>query len=237
MLPVVGSCREAVDQRWLLAVTSNRVDVLEELITVIADVDRSTATGKTALMAAASRGATSLVHALIEAGAAVGARNQGAGTALTYAAGSGQGQTLQLLIDRGADVNSQSNNGWTALMMAAAKDRPEAARQLLGAGARADLADVYAWTPLMRAAYEGHSRVVEVLLQAGDPHLEQRNDQGQTVLHVAVIGEHPDIVARLLQQGAKPAAIDDHGRTPTEIAEMTHQASTTVMLRDATSQH
>lgn len=237
--PMTGAGSESEDpaQRWREAVKRNRVDILVALARQVADVDVSTATGKTALMAAASYGSPSLVETLVERGAAVNNRNRGGGTALTYAAWSGNKDTLRVLIGAGADLNMQSNNGWTALMMAAAKGHAEATQTLLEFGARADLSDVYGWTPLMRAAYEGNTGVVTALLNAAEPYLELRNDQGQTVLHLAIIGEQSTIAVQLLKRGARPAPVDHRGRTPRAIAEVTRQAGVVAMLRDAENQH
>lgn len=237
--PMAGAGSESGDpaQRWREAIKHNRVDWLEALAPSVADIDLATAAGKTALMAAASYGTPSLVKTLVDAGAGVNNRNQGGGTALTYGAWSGNQFTLKLLVGAGADVNSQSSNGWTALMMTAAKGHAEAAQTLLQFGARADLSDVYGWTPLMRAAYEGNDGVVATLLEAAEPYLELRNDQGQTALHLAIIGRRSNIAAQLLERGAWPNPVDHRGRTPRAIAEEMQQTTAVTMLRTAEDQH
>ncbi len=203
---------------WVDAVQQDRVERIDTMLIDIDDVDTPTQTGKTALMSAARTGDGALVDRLLDLGANVNATNHGGGTPLMYATWYGDPQTVVRLLELGARVDQRSNNGWTALMMAAAKNHAAAARALLQRGANANLPDVYGWTPLMRAAHEGHSDVLQVLLQHASSDLSQRNDQGKTALHLAVIKGHSTPVGLLLAHGAQTNVTDFAGRTPQSIA-------------------
>jgi len=237
LLLTAAGASAAFEPEWLRAVANDDTSTLLRLMPAIDDLDRSTAKGKTALMSAARGGDARLAEALIRAGAEVKQENAAAGTALIYAAWSGDLTIIDLLVDHGARVDHRAANGWTALMMAAAKRHPDAIRTLLSRDASADLPDVYGWTPLMRAAYEGHRAVVDRLLDHAELDLGRTNDQGQTALHLAVIGHHGEIARRLLSRGASPTAPDFKGRSPIELARVTDQAQLGDYLENQGNQH
>ncbi len=89
-----------------------------------------------ALQAAAVKGDTDTVKALLDKGTKVDARDENGGTALGHAVWFGHLDTVRLLIDRGADVNASKRDGSTPLQLANASNHPEIADALTKAGAR-----------------------------------------------------------------------------------------------------
>jgi len=89
-----------------------------------------------ALVAAAVKGDTDTVKALLDKGTKVDARDQNGGTALGHAVWFGHPDTVRLLIDRGADVNATKLDGGRPLQFAIARNHPEIAEMLTKAGAR-----------------------------------------------------------------------------------------------------
>ncbi len=74
---------------------------------------------------------------------------------------------------------------------------------LLGGGAQPDRLVSGTSTPLHHAAWAGKLPIVELLLSHGaDPNIRSRHS-GETALHSAVRGNHPTVVARLLEAGAE----------------------------------
>ena len=217
---------------WQEAIQHNDLSTLKILLSQITSVDQATPKGKTALMAAALRGDSQLVEDLLLAGANPNATNQAGGTALMYSVVGGSLEILQNLLDAKAAVNQSSSNGWTPLMMAIAKRKSELAKRLCQAGADVNATDVYGWTPLMRAAYEGYAEELKLLLSQVSLDLERINDHGQTALHLAVIGEHIELVQLLLQHGAQHRA-DFEQRTPLSIAKDLNNQS----ILDLLNQH
>ena len=222
----------AATTTWERAVQRDELAVIRDQLDSIGDIDRTTGRGKTALMAAARAGDPVLTERLLRAGADPAAANRQGGTVLMYAVVGGSPAIAARLLEAGADPQARSRNGWTALMMAAAKNRPAIARRLLEAGADPDRADIYGWTPLMRAVYAGHAAVAGVLLNRSRPDLTRVNDQGQTVLHLAVIQGRTALVQTLLARGARQTA-DFAGRTPRSIARSLQRPDLLALLDDA----
>lgn len=203
---------------WREAVNHNDARYLREHLKEIDDVDRAASRDKTALMAAVAAGDPALAKDLLKAGADPDATNTTGGSVLMYAAWRGDPECMEIILEQGAAVDQAAQNGWTALMMAAAKGHESAAAALLEAGADPNVVDIYGWTPLMRAAYAGRTDVVRLLLDDAQTEIDTVNDRGQTALHLAVIGEHEEIAALLVEDGADPDRLDFLGNSAREIA-------------------
>ena len=67
-----------------------------------------------------------------------------------------------------------------------------------------------------------YSREVIALLVGAGADVNLRNDEGETPLHVAVDVDHLPLVHILLDVGADPDALDNHGRTPRSIGQSSH---------------
>ena len=86
------------------------------------------------LFDAAREGNAGRVAALLQAGAAVNARNRLGNTAINLAAQGGHAETVRLLLARGADPNKPNLRNITPLMGAAFLGAAEVASQLLEGG-------------------------------------------------------------------------------------------------------
>ena len=82
-------------------------------------------------------------------------------------------------------------------------------------------------TPALHvAAYFGVLQAVDLFIERGADVSSTANPQGMTPLHLAVIGGHEDVVARLLAAGADVSVEDKRGRTALAYAEQLHSAAT-----------
>lgn len=165
----------------LLHWTTQTLDrrMLKRFIARGIDVNRPTATGQRALVAAARGIEAEAVALLLAAGAdpnlaEAGAYGEG-NTALMEISRHGANQhglveagvrTLRLLLERKADVKARNRRGQTALHYAASQ-RPELASLLLAAGAPANVADRDGGTPLHRAVQGRQAELVKALLERG----------------------------------------------------------------------
>jgi len=158
-------------------------------------------------------------------------------TLLHVAAHAGQLDAVKLLVERGLDVNAreEGDNSY-AMHWAAAEGQLEVVRALADAGgdvigAGDDHAlEVIGWATCFG---ECHDDVAEFLVSRGARHhvfsaiamglrdelraedvtrRMSRNEDHQTPLHFAVARDRPELVARLLELGADPLAVDGSGR-------------------------
>jgi ankyrin repeat protein len=107
------------------------------LIAAGARVDAVTRNGAlTPLMIAATNGSSSVVQALLAAGADPGVRSADGATPLMTAAASGSVEAVAFLLERGADVNATDDaQGQSALMFASASNRAAVVKELVRRGA------------------------------------------------------------------------------------------------------
>jgi ankyrin repeat protein len=164
------------------------------------------------------------------------ARKPPYGWTLLHVAGhAGQLEAVRLLLERGLDVNAreEGDNAY-AMHWAAAEGHLDVVRALADAGgdvvgAGDDHAlEVIGWATCFGAC---HADVAEFLVSRGarhhvwsaiamgiEPGAEDvtrrmsRNEDHQTPLHFAVARDRRDMVARLLELGADPLAVDGSGR-------------------------
>jgi serine/threonine protein kinase len=129
--------------------------------------DASAASGRTALIRAASRGRDSISRKLLGRGADVNARDGDGSTALMEASLNDHKDTVQVLMENGADVNLRDENGQTALLRAAIRGHSEVVRMLLNRGARIDIKDKDGRDALAWAEINNRSDVVGLLKKAG----------------------------------------------------------------------
>jgi ankyrin repeat protein len=119
-----------------------------------------------------------------------------------------------LLQGHGDWLNSPDQNQKTPLHLALESGHAHIAKYLIEQGADINLKDKDKASPLHNAAYLGKLEIVDLLLKKGATSLNEGNFRGQTPLHFACEGGHPEVAARLLDAGADIEARDMIGRTP-----------------------
>jgi len=124
-----------------------------------------------------------------------------------------------LQLDRDA-ANYYSCDGFTPLHFAAFFDRPDIARDLIGHGAKvaAVAKNTMKVTPLHSAAAAHSREIVRLLLEQGAP-VDARQQGGWTALHEAAQAGDPEMVGDLLRHRADPAARNDEGKSPEDLAQ------------------
>ena len=132
----------------------------------------------------------------------------------------------ELLTDEPSLVNSYSGDGFTALHFAAFFGRHEAAALLIERGAEVD-AFGRGWmtgTAMHSAVSRLHADVVRILLDAGaNPNVRQ--SAGWTPLHAAAMNGDLASVELLLAAGADPIATNEEGRSVTDLANESDDAT------------
>jgi len=205
--------------------TSKVLQILNSGVNVNATFarDDSELSGKTALMAASSRGHSDLVQVLIKRGATVDLKHYSGQTALMFAAYSGNESTIRALLEAGADVNatvvSPHAGEFTPLTITINTDHPqrfEIVRILLAAKAEVNPKGRFIMSPLMHALED--LEMVKLLVAHGAD-VNQKNFRGATPLMGAAVGKDAAVVKYLIEKGADVKARDQDGNTALMAAE------------------
>jgi ankyrin repeat protein len=205
--------------------TSKVLQILNSGVNVNATFarDESELSGKTALMAASSRGHSVLVKVLIKRGATVDLKHYSGQTALMFAAYSGNESTIRALLEAGADVNAKlvsfHAGEFTPLSITINTDHPhrfEIVRILLEAKAEVNPKGRFIMSPLMHALE--NLEMVKLLVAHGAD-VNQKNFRGATPLMGAAVGKDAAVVKYLIEKGADVKARDQDGNTALMAAE------------------
>ena len=197
-------------------------DLVRLLIEYGADINiKDTKQQRTALMAAAQHGHTSIVQYLLEQGAPVNTQDVKGVTSLMMASQNGHPETVRVLLDYGADANMLA---WyekmyqTALMLACFNQITACVDLLLDGGADPNLCDSKI-SPLKAACYTtGHDQpmdptILEKLLSAGANPNTQTGPYGNTALIMAAQYGYDKGVQVLLKASADVNIQNSNGYT------------------------
>lgn len=236
---IMGAREEIVERRpdtaaeWRRVVQHENVEIVELLIAEGADVNKANSQGMAALHLAAESGRAEITKQLLERGADVAARDSYGFTPLMVAAYYMAGE----LVERQGD--------WYKVVR---HDNQEVAALLIEAGAEIDARTEDGASAVFFAAAEGQIDVVDLLVAEGAD-VESPMQNGMTPLHAAAAGarllefevqgdeqkrsyvENTAVVETLLARGADPAARDQEGRTPLDLAEKTDSTTVLDLLR------
>jgi ankyrin len=205
-----------------LAALTGRLEMVRLLLARRAPVDANDAWIGTPLMAAvrhwpfhlldeaaSEQLAVQIATVLLDAGANVNARSRGGKTALHYAARDGYHAIARMLLARGADVNAADQGGGTPLHEAADRAQTNLATLLLDHGANLEARDRQGHTPLQLVGggwdYRRNAPAMARLLVERGAHPS---------LHQAAVMSDPDLMRRLIAEGADVNARDEMRRTP-----------------------
>jgi ankyrin repeat protein len=155
-------------------------------------------------------------------------------TPLIYAASAGQLEIVKLLTGKSADIHATTFRAQTALHCAAVRGHEEVVVYLLDKGAEPTFQDQTGNTPLMLAVRSGRPRVARRLLeQMGEGWLEARcQSRGHTALHIAVDCGHTELVAILLNHGARAHTTSKYGKSALQTAVDQGHVETVKLLVD-----
>lgn len=203
------------------------------LLAAGADTTVSNAYGTAAILEASIIGATDIVALLLDHGADPDWRNPEGETPLMNAARSGHLAMATLLLDHGADVDAIEHwGGQSALHWAAAQAQPDMLQLLIDHGADVNRqSTIRHWdrttlneprplhlnrggfTALHYAAREGCTACIDVLAKAGAD-LDAHDPERVTPLNTALLNQHFNTAAALINAGADVNKWDLYGRSP-----------------------
>jgi ankyrin repeat protein len=143
----------------------------------------------------------------------------------------------RLILKHPEDLHVRDNKGYIPLQIAVLAGKEAISQLLIEYSADLDIQDIEGRTLLHMAAYKGLFKVAQMLLQHDGVvkmHVNARNKNGQTALHLASEYHYPRIVALLLKVGLDVDAQDNDDMTPLLLAsglDTSHDARCTASAR------
>jgi ankyrin repeat protein len=145
------------------------------------------------------------------------------GTPLRDAISNGHLQSARALLQHGAhiDIYSAAGLGWDKWVARRVKDHPE----------EIDMVDDWRYTPLVYTVAGSCSGTAEILLTHGAD-VARTFDDGGTLLHLATLYGHHDVIATLLAHGADVNAKNKAGETSLDYAIKYNQQDAADFLKE-----
>lgn len=161
-----------------LASENGHLDVVKELITHRAYINKGTDYGATPLLAASVNGHVNVVNVLLDNRALIDqAENNAGNTPLHGASWYGYVDVVRALVEDGADVTIGDKNGDTPLHIASAEGFLDVVKALYQGGANINQRNNDQDTPVSTAAHNGRLEVVRYLMEMGaDIDMADNND-------------------------------------------------------------
>ena len=183
------------------------------------------------LLRAAGQGNLGQVERLLNQGARIHVQSGSDGEGVLHkAATSGNEDLLRILLNKGLRVSQKAANGYTPLHCAAAKGLDNVVELFMTHGKQAadavGIIDNQGWTVFHTAAACGSNSVIEKLLAGcGKKGWIDHRTTGEdlTMLHIAAMNGHVEIVHYLLKEGAAIEATMNGGGTALHVAAKENQ--------------
>ena len=207
--------RDSTLLHW--ASRKNRPELVQLLIAAEADVNAQNYCGNTPLHIAVEINSMEVVQLLIAAKANINLQNCRLLIPMPLPMSANIVGTSYLLFNEGADVNQQGYHGATPFSMAVELGHTEMVQLFLKSGADVKLQDD-GYTPLQWALIYGNISEVETFIQHQISYINQQDNHGRTLLHLAAKFGHTKIAQLLVQAGANINIQDEGGDTPLHIA-------------------
>ena len=186
------------------------ISLVRMLVDEGANLDAKDAKGLTPIMIAAVRGHTEVVKFLRDKGANLSECDLKDQNIIHIVAKHNRHKMIPILMkDRNGAwierlVNQPNHKEDTPLHIAAAKGCVETVEELLKEDYGADI-DIQNWdkrTPCHLAAAAGHTRVLQLLLEHDHNAIFDKDDEDNTLLHLATMNKHSETVKLLIAAGA-----------------------------------
>ncbi len=200
------------------AVHKGRLDLMEQLIALGADVKQMNPEKTTLLLIAIFNQQLDIIKFLLENGADLTETNIEGETVLHVAAITGNVDIFDFLLAREVNALQTSNDGTTPLLLAAQYGHNEILERLLKLQANPEQGNTYGHTPLHSAAKNNHLECIKRLVERGvDINLHGLNDE-TTALLIAAQSGSVESLQFLIENGADVNMACKQGITPLMVA-------------------
>ena len=216
------------------AIEEGQLLIIEGLLGLGTDVETKGFMGETPLHKALERHNTAVISLLLENGANVEARHLGYTPLHLAALRTTNPVIIAKLLEHGANVHARHADGASPLHFATGNRDSMVASLLLDYGPDIHSSDNWGRTPLYSALHTSKpvAATIELLLSHGAD-IEARDEHGLSpLLFYLSTNQNPEIeiVALLLEQGAKVNSIDDDHQTPLHHAAANAESGTVSLL-------
>ncbi|HOI29532.1 MAG TPA: ankyrin repeat domain-containing protein [Melioribacteraceae bacterium] len=161
---------------------------------------------------------TELFELLLKYGAIIDTRAIGGATPLIHSSLNNNFEMSKFLIEKGAVINIQCNALTSPLYFATFNNNLAYMEYLIKAGTEIDMPDFLYRTPLYIAVRDGYKKSAELLLSNGADISWRDNFKKRSLLHLAAIEGHAEIVSMLIEKGMNVNEKDESGFTPIDYA-------------------
>jgi ankyrin repeat protein len=196
-----------------LAVDTDRLDILQILLSHGADVHARGARDAPVLLSAARSGTVEMMQEIMNHGADFNARDAYGSTALHGAVLRDNLAVIELLLRKIADTNISDGRGETALHLATLLNKLRMIELLLKNNADVNRSYPNGRTALHMAVLRGNLEVIEILIQ-NNADVNASDNSGKTALHVAASYGKLETIEVLLKTQTDVNALDNSGATP-----------------------
>lgn len=152
-------------------------------------------------------------------------------TLLHIAASIGNLPLLQVLLPLFPTVNLKTLQGATPLHYAASKGHLQAVQLILSQPQVQLLRDRQGWTAMHRACALGHLDILAELTAAFPRDLELADQEGNTLLHIAVQEQRLACAKLLLELGANIDVVNTEGKRPIDFVPLQGQEELKALLK------
>jgi ankyrin repeat protein len=213
---ILIDAREPTRQQTALmwAAAEDNAAAVELLVAAGADVKARSKGGLTPLLFAARDGRIEAARALLASGADVNERLPDGMSALVVAVMNANYAMAGFLLDHGADPNANAQ-GWTALHQIAVSRRPNTGINLPGPVPSGDVSGLDLVRKLVAKGADVNARVKK---EIKDGYRSNLNRIGATPFLLAARAPDLDLMHALLEQGADPMLMTDHGASALMVA-------------------
>ena len=223
---ITADSKDRITDVWralYLSVKHGPNDAIKLLLDNGADINTTDAAGWSALHFAAANGHVDVVQSLLKHTANVEAKDNDGWSALHLAAKYGSTNTIKLLLDHGADINTTNKEGQSALDLAKAGQHKGSI----------DIIIQFIKTAFLKRTFSNvATNQIQEYLDLGID-INDTNEAGNTLLHLAAQQNSPEIISWLLSTGADVKAMNKNGETALTIARKLNNENTIKIIQTA----
>ena len=201
------------------AARDGHIQVVEMLISD-ANANFQGYSGRTVLNLGAMCGHESIVRLMLDQNAMLELRDVNQSTALMNAVRMNHNAITHLLISKNADVHTVDGDRRTLIHAAARNGDHELVKLLLDRHCDVHAKSNFGDTPFLDAVFSNSLTTIELLLDHGADGSDSQNKIGTAPVHAAAEQGNLQMLARLLDSGAKPDVLDRIGRSALSTAAM-----------------